>query len=111
MDADAERYRSTLEQLAAMSGEKSSSSEWNRLVRENHASYLVLRESDEGRSAIEKLMTHDSATVRSFAAAHVLLWNEAAARPVLEMLATSDTALDAKCTLREYDRGRLSHDW
>jgi hypothetical protein len=61
---------------------------WNQLVNANHKSYLVLRETEEGRSAIEALMSHDSPTVRSWAAAHALLWNETAARPVLEALAS-----------------------
>jgi hypothetical protein len=113
VETEADQYRSTLEQMAALRGGTSSPPEWNRLFRANHSSYLVLRESIDGRSAIEALLSHDSATVRSVAAAHVLLWNETAARPVLDALLTGDdvTAVDAKYTLREYDRGRLTHDW
>ena len=93
-------------------GEGSSPRKWNRLVKANHKSYLVLRETEEGRSAIEALMSHDSPTVRSWAAAHALLWNETA-RPVLEALASEGglVSVNANYTLIEYDRGRLSHDW
>jgi hypothetical protein len=108
----AARYRSVLEQMAAL-GDHRSAPKWNTLATANHDSYLVLRETEEGRSAIEELMSHDSPTVPGWAAAHALVWNETAARPVLEALAAGGglVSVSAKNTLTEHERGRLSHDW
>jgi hypothetical protein len=112
-DIEAIRYQGCLERMADLAEGTSAPEEWNRLVKENHASYLVLRESSEGRSAIEALLHHSSPAVRSWAAAQTLPWNEASARPVLEALVAEGglASVDAKYTLIEYDRGRLSHDW
>ena len=112
-DEEAERYRATLDEMATLAEGTTSPKEWNRLVKANHASYLLLRETEVGRITIEALMSDDSPTVRSWAAAHALLWNEGAARPVLEALETDGGLLSvsAKYALKEFDRGRLSHDW
>ena len=90
-----------------------SAQQWNRLVQANHDSYLLLRESEAGRTAIEALMSHRSSTVRSWSAAHALLWNQPKARPILEALAADGglATTYADYTLKEFDRGRLSHDW
>ena len=113
VDEEAERYRTALEQMATLAEGTTSPKRWNRLVEANHNSYLLLRETEIGRTAIEALISHESPTVRSWAAAHALLWNEAAARPVLEALAADGGLLSvsAEYTLKEFDRGRLSHDW
>jgi hypothetical protein len=113
VDVETERYRTTLEQMATLSEGTVSPRKWNRLVKANHDSYLLLRDTEAGRNAIEALMSHGSPTVRSWSAAHSLLWNERAARPVLEALAADGSlvSLSAEYTLKEFDRGRLSHDW
>ena len=107
------KYTETLEAMAALGEGTSVSAKWNRLVRANHDAYLVLRESDDGRRVIETGMDHEAATVRVWAAGHVLLWNEAAARPVHAALVEAGglASVSAEYTLREFDRGRLSHDW
>ena len=107
------KYTETLEAMAALGEGTPESAKWNRLVRANHDAYAVLRESESGRRVIESQMGHESATVRAWAAAHALLWNEPAARPVLVALAESGGLLSvsAEYTLREFDRGQLSHDW
>lgn len=107
------KYTETLEAMAALGEGISASPKWNRLVRANHEAYLVLRESDDERRVIETAMDHDAATVRGWAAAHALLWNEAAARPILAALveARGLVSASAEYTLREFDRGRLSRDW
>jgi hypothetical protein len=107
------KYTETLEAMAALGEGTPASAKWNRLVRANHDAYLVLRDSDTGRRVIETRMGHESATVRGWAAAHALLWNEPAARPVLVALAEAGDLLSvsAEYTLREFDRGRLTHDW
>ena len=76
VDEEAEQYRTTLEQMATLEEGTMSAREWNRLVQANHDSYLLLRETDAGRTAIGALMSHSSSTVRSWSAAHALLWNQ-----------------------------------
>jgi hypothetical protein len=58
-------------------------------------------------------MDHPPTTVRGWAAAHALLWNEEGARPVLAALAEDDglEGLSARQTLQAFDAGTLSHDW
>lgn len=113
VEDEAARYQSALEQMATLGEGAASPAKWNRLVNANHKSYLVLRQTEEGRSAIEGLMSHETPTVRSWAAAHALLWDEVAARSVLEALQADGGLLSvsAKYALIEFDRGRLSHDW
>jgi hypothetical protein len=107
------RYTETLEAMAALGEGTPASAKWNRLVRANHDAYLLLRESDTGRRVIETQMGHESGTVRGWAAAHALLWNEPAARPVLVALVEAGglRSVNAEYTLPEFDRGRLTHDW
>ena len=113
VDEEAEQYRTTLEQMATLEEGTMSAGEWNRLVQTNHDSYLLLRETETGRSAIEALMSHTSSTARSWSAAHALLWNQPHARHVLEAFAADGSLASdyAEHTLKEFDRGRLSHDW
>ena len=114
VDEESEQYRTTLEQMATLEEGTMSAQEWNQLVHANHDSYLLLRETEAGRTAIEALMSHSSSTVRSWSAAHALLWNLRKARPILEALAAADGGLAstyAEHTLKEFDRARLSHDW
>ena len=59
-------------------------------------------------------MVHDpNPAVRRWAAAHSLFWDESAGRTALEAQAASGGlgAVDAKYTLREFDRGRLDMTW
>ena len=88
-DVAAARYKGPLEALAALGEGTPETRKWNRLVDSNHAAYLVLRESDDGRLCIESLLDHEAPEVRAWAASHALLWNEPAARPVLEALEAS----------------------
>ena len=113
VEEEAEQYRTTLEQMATLEEGTMSAKEWNRLVQASHDSYLLLRETEAGRTAIEALMSHSSSTVRSWSAAHALLWNQPEARPILEALATDGgpASTYAEHTLKEFDRARLSHDW
>lgn len=113
VDEEAEHYRITLEQMATVEEGTMSGGEWNRVIQANHDSYLLLRETEAGRTAIEALMSHSSSTVRSWSAAHALLWNQPEARPVLEALAADEGLASnyAEYTLKEFDRGQLSHDW
>lgn len=106
-------YLTTLEAQAELGAGTSEVKRWNRLHEENHRSYLVLRSSPDGRGSIEALLSHADDLVRSAAAAHAILWNEGAARPVLEAVAAKSglVAFIAAMVLREFDGGRLSHDW
>lgn len=106
-------YRTTLEAQGELGEGTSKVNRWNRLHTQNHDAYLVLRTSPLGRREIEALLCHQDDVVRSGAAAHAILWNEGAARPVLEDIAskTGLGSFTAEIVLREFDRGRLSHDW
>lgn len=112
-DAAGALYRSTLDEMADLRDGTDHPEQWNRLVNSNHDAYLALRDSDDGRRVIEDPMSHESPTVRGWSAAHVLLWNPDAARPVLTALAGEGglAGLSAKTTLSEFDSGQLSHDW
>jgi len=84
--------------------------EANKGAAEVHASYSVLRESEEGRQSMIALMQDPEASVRCWAAAHCLQWRPEAARRVLEALRDSHGpfSFDAEMTLDELDKGRLS---
>lgn len=68
-----------------------------------------LRESPDGRKAIEALLDDLIPDVRLVAAAHALAWTPSAARRVLEQLRDSGGrgSFEAKWTLIEFDKGRL----
>ena len=106
-------YRSTLESQATLGTGTSKVARWNALHDRNHAAYLVLRQTSEGRREIEKLLTHADPVVRLGASAHAVLWDAAMARPVLEEVAGGPglAGFTASIVLRELDAGRLSHDW
>ncbi len=85
----------------------------NKWASRLHACYQLLREMEEGRNAITELIGDDDPHVRVWAAAHSLAWSTENARAALEELRESDgpCSLDAKWTLREFDRGKLSFDY
>jgi len=82
----------------------------NQCADELHAHYLALRHTQAGRDAITSLMSHEDTSVRLWAAGHSLEWAPDAAQAVLEELRDSDgpVSFEAKWTLIEYHRGRLS---
>jgi hypothetical protein len=112
----AERYRQTLDEMAALAGERghrSNERRWERLVDELGTARAELDSSADGRAAIEELMADPRPTVRLWSAAAVLFWDEAQARPTLEAIREEPIRYDllsitAKHTLLEYDAGRLS---
>ena len=86
---------------------------WNRLFNHAQALHLILRDRPDGREGISALMASDVDTVRMSAAAWSLSWDESRARQVLRELEAGPglAAVDAKWTLREFDRGRLNTTW
>jgi hypothetical protein len=86
---------------------------WNRLMDRAQSLHLVLRQTPEGRSGITALVAHENATVRGAAAAYALFWDEPVARAELErqMKDPGMRSVEAKYTLREFDRGTLSPTW
>lgn len=81
----------------------------NRIFDRLHALALGLRESEDGRRALESLLTHDNRGVRLKAAADCLAWDSAQAVGTLESLVNprGPHSLDAEMTLREYRAGRM----
>jgi hypothetical protein len=86
---------------------------WNRLVNRLQRLQLELRETPEGRAGITAMVGDPNPTVRCWAAAHSLFWDEDVARAELEAQAASGGlgTVDAKYTLQEFDRGRLDMTW
>jgi len=87
---------------------------WNRLAGRLQVLHLDLRASEEGRRAIFSLMADSNPTVRCWAAAHSLFWDESTARGVLEREACDEQSIggfDAKMALREFNAGRLNTTW
>jgi hypothetical protein len=82
----------------------------NRSADELHICYKQLRDSEEGRAGIVRLISDSNPHVRVWAAAHSLFWAPEIARPALEALQDSagPASLSAKWTLREFDNGSLS---
>lgn len=97
----------------ALSQAGGTSRTWNRLFNRTQALHLILRERPDGRDGISALMASDMDTVRMSAAARSLSWDKARARQVLSELRAGPglAAVDAKWTLREFDRGRLNATW
>jgi len=59
-------------------------------------------------------MADSNPTVRCWAAAHSLFWDESTARGVLEREACDEQSIggfDAKMALREFNAGRLNTTW
>ncbi|MDQ3881313.1 MAG: proline dehydrogenase family protein [Chloroflexota bacterium] len=112
--ATARRYEQALRRWSA--GERPATRlgtrEANRLVREATELQRRLRTSPRGRAAVERLMADADRLVRVWAATHVLGWNPAAARPVLERLRDDGRqgARDAALVLQQYEDGTLDLD-
>lgn len=85
----------------------------HKRFNELHKVHKKLRSTQEGRLVIESLLADEAVSVRGWAAAHCLMWNPQAARPVLEDIRDGDEgwALDAKYTLIEFEAGRLHFDF
>jgi hypothetical protein len=108
-------YQETLLKMAELSGDKGAVAaprSWNRLVNRLETQRLVLSMSEAGRAVVSALLDHPRPTVRLWAAAAALRWDEQRARQVLETLRDSPAefglhATSARYTLTEYDAGRL----
>lgn len=86
----------------------------NKVFRENHSIYKMLRDDEEGRLGISRLMGHESESVRLIAATNSLAWDPEGAITVLETIERESgnlLAVDAKWTLRSYRNGTLDLDW
>ena len=103
-----ERYRATIVGRKGLSPKKA-----NRLFDENRGYFRVLRETPEGRQAIERFLEDDDVAVRLNAAADTLAWDPARGQEVLEAIAAGDdmTAFEAEMTLKEFRVGRLDPNW
>jgi hypothetical protein len=86
---------------------------WNRLMDRAQSLQLKLREAPEGRAGITALVGSEVPTVRLHAAAYALFWDEPIARAELERQMNDPglASIDAKYTLREFDRGTLTMTW
>jgi hypothetical protein len=86
---------------------------WNRLMDRAQSLQLKLREVPEGRAGITALVRSEVPTVRLSAAAYALFWDEPIARAELERQMNDPglASIDAKYTLREFDRGTLTMTW
>jgi hypothetical protein len=75
--------------------------------------YKILKLSKEGRDGLISLMSDADAGVRCTAAARSLAWDPERARRILEEVRDADGpgAFEAKWTLIEYDKGRLTFDY
>lgn len=104
-------YRQALVDMDAMSLEQDRGARsWNAQVHKVQRAQLTLRETSEGRAAITFLIDDPVPTVARWAASHALFWDEEAARKHLEKEQAAGR-LDASTTLKEFDAGRLRHDW
>lgn len=105
-----EQYRSL---ALAWAAAHANPSEANRLFKQHHAYYKMIRDTPEGRAAILSLLDDPDASVRSLAGTHALRIDPVRAEPVLEQLASGGgyTGVDAKYTLIKFRAGRLNLDW
>ncbi len=109
-----EGYRQTLTEMADLAGDQgfvSSTRRWNRLVDRLRDQEAVVRESAEGRAAVEALLDDPRPTVRLWAATATLSWDEPRAREVLVEIREQPTpyglnSINAKQTLLAFDAGR-----
>jgi hypothetical protein len=92
---------------------QSDSSAANDVFEDNHSIYKRLRNHEEGRLAVARLMEHESEAVRLLAATHSLAWRRDEATAVLEGLIESGGlhGLTAKYTLKSFREGKLNLDW
>ena len=110
-----EGYRQTLTEMADLAGDQgfvSATRRWNRLVDRLRDQEAVVRESAEGRAAVEALLDDPRPTVRLWAATATLSWDEPRARDVLVEIREKPTpyglnSINAKQTLLALDAGRL----
>jgi hypothetical protein len=106
-----ERYLQTLAEMADLAGEQghtSSTRRWERLVAQQEADSVALRESEEGRATITGLLVDPRPTVRLLAATAALQWDEPTARVTLVELRESPQkyglhSINAKHTLLDHD--------
>jgi len=82
----------------------------NQSAKKLHELYKQLRSTEEGRAAIETLLSDPSPHVRCWASAHALMWVPQLARHVLEELrdAKGRCSFDAEMILKQFDKGTLS---
>jgi len=102
------------EQTALQWGQlQSDSAKANGVFEENHSIYKSLRNHEEGRVAIARLMTHDSEAVRLLAATHSLAWEPEVATATLDAIERAGglPGVTANYTLRSYRAGQLNLDW
>jgi hypothetical protein len=102
------------EQTALRWGQlQSDSVKANGVLEENHSIYKSLRDHEEGRAAIARLMTNDSRSVRLLAATHSLAWEPEVATATLDAIEREGglSGVTAKYTLRSYRAGQLNLDW
>jgi hypothetical protein len=85
----------------------------NKLFRRTHALAKAIRQSPEGRAAIEALLDDPVTAVRLSAATDSLAWQSPRGEAVLEAIERTgeEYAFDAQWTLRSYRSGRLNLDW
>jgi hypothetical protein len=121
-DATAARYESTIREWANLTRHQSKANiaKANRIFEEIQALYLRLRETSEGRLAIEGLARDPEGLVRLTAATHCLTWNLALGRSILEEIANGGApagpgwdmaGTNAKWTLKTLEAGKLNLDW
>jgi hypothetical protein len=103
-----ERYRATIVGQAGLPPRKA-----NRLFDENRDYARALRQTPEGRQAIEGFLEDEEVDVRLTAAAHTLAWDPERAQAVLEEIAAGDSnhAFEAGMTLKEFRVGRLDPNY
>lgn len=105
------RFRAVAVAWSLASG---SPSKANKLFKQQQMLALGLRQSADGRAALEHLAEHDEDdAVRLLAATASLKWASPVGVKALEALSSGNgvLAFDAKMTLREYRAGRLNLDW
>lgn len=107
----AAEYRQTIVEWVEL---RSRPAKANRVFKKNHAIYKELRVTDEGRAAIQALLTNPIVRVRSLAATHMLVWAPDEAIPVLEdiaKVAKGEDYMAAVMVLTQFRAGELNLDW
>lgn len=112
-DLDVATLASEYEQLALDWDSERVARRANRIFDKLHKVALQLRQSDDGRRAIESLLTHENRGVRLAAASDSLAWGSTLAVVALEALVSprGPHSFDAEMTLSEYRAGRMRFDW
>jgi hypothetical protein len=85
----------------------------NQILRRHHDLAKRMRETPEGRQAIEELLDDAVTVVRLAAATDSLAWQSSRGVAALEEIEQEGSlyAVDAKWTLRSYRSGKLNLDW